>query len=154
MADKIPDLPRHIIEYIFELAKLDIDTRLALKIKPKPINIDENLYEKLKHMFDIRSKCWFRYGKDFPDSDAYCLGWATGKEQEIALNTCRNYDIYFYNFGDGVRIHLELNESYYSNTERIVTNIYRTCYFVNTGEQCDLFTDIYFDSDISDSDSD
>ena len=51
-------LPQHLIDHILEMSDLDIDKRLALKIRPKKLNVDTR---KLSYLFFVRSLNWTRY---------------------------------------------------------------------------------------------
>lgn len=51
------EIPNHIISYILYLAKLPIDIRIALKIKPKKLIVDDGFKEKMFERYAIINKC-------------------------------------------------------------------------------------------------
>ena len=72
-----PDLPNFVISDILYAADLDIDTRRALKMRPKSVKrlIDVDVYSTLTKLFDLRSKMWNKFAKQGSNSAlGGCLG--------------------------------------------------------------------------------
>jgi hypothetical protein len=144
----LPDLPRHVIKNIFDIARLDIDTRIKLKVKPNKIQADEDVIADLEKICKRRIELFSEYGKS-----SYCLEAFRGSkiEENEENDTCRIFEIFFYDFGDGLRYQIEQTETgleeYKSKYEEFdnsividatycyALNLEKTCCFANTGKE-------------------
>jgi hypothetical protein len=156
MVDTLPTLPDDIIRIIIKDAKLDIDTRKALRVKPGRLTEDpayDTVRERLKAMHTRRLEKWrsseaARKQDEFAGLEAVKIpGIRIGPLRQMFI-TLEVWDV----DGDGdVRMSIEAYEVFEDDPENPFAILRRSTYsIVSTGEECPMF----FDDDSSDDDDD
>ena len=109
--EEIPNLPKHIIDVIFDKAQLSIDQRLSLKIKPKCVIVNEEFVNKITTICTRRKQCWdmFITNNDpmitYPLDSFYGTSWSTGPLSSMNVHICITY------VDNEMKMMIELNET-------------------------------------------
>lgn len=90
-------LPPDIIDMIFDIAKVSIDTKLAFAIKPKKIKIETYVKKKLDEMLTSRENC-MKSSKCEVDFVAKCIKATNTYNTMLQFEVYRFNDYAFYEF--------------------------------------------------------
>lgn len=138
--EETPEIPKHLVDHIFDIAGLNIDTKVALSIPPKRLVIDEGLSDELEEMCKKRAS---QYQEYLRSPNTIMVHAFYGKTVPVETRKEKQAMIYYLDIGGELRMQFEMTETTHPDPDDPwahlggETEVLRMqCCIVGTGEPC------------------